>query len=775
MKIRIHRYLAGATLLVCLGICQSGVMAGQISNRQPSDLEIGYLPSKVRPVTSNPPVLGWLDEPGATSWTLQIARDKNFSDIAVRVDDWPWLIYTHTEPLKPGTYHWRYRFVDNDEKASGWSQARSFKVSEEHPEFPRISSEKLDELIPKERPRMFTRPEKLASLRESAQTSSTALTKLLKEADSYMKNPLMLEPLPWTDGKWNMPEWSEYYRAASTSTAQMNVLAFAWLLTGEERYGARAKEHLLNYAAWDPLGPSSQRVNDEVGMPVLYSMARCYDWLYPILTEDDKKLVLEAVRARGEETFSYMRRPNRPYDQFVFNSHFGRMWHFLGEAGVAFYWEIPEAKNWLNYSMTIFYGWYPTWGTADGGWAEGIRYWGGYNDKVTWWLDLMLETLEVDGAAKPFYQNVGEFPLWVSPPGNPVGGFGDFSESPAPREHVGRTMDAFALFRNEPTWKWLADAYGAGLAPEHFGYIRSLRRQPEARVPENLPLMKTFDAVGYALFHSDLINVKNNIHIAMRSSPFGNISHNHNDQGAIVMAAYGKPLLVKTGTRDFYNSEFCKQYYWQTQSSNAMLFDGKGQPRSPKARGQFVAEGETDNLAWVVGDVSPAYSGLVDSYRRWTIFLPDNGAILIDEFKTTASQATLLFHGRAPFTWSEQEHDFSLTMDDVKLSGQIVTLDHAAALAYRQTDEYPLPMADNKKPIFDEWHLAVDVPLDGWTQDTRYIITTLDVTKTDTQANDERWLAQREKDVLTLTRGDADTTGAIELKIDLKKPVVERK
>src|SRR5690606_18518665 len=122
MKIRIHRYLAGATLLACLGIYQSGVVAGQISNRQPSDLEIGYLPSKVRPVTSNPPVLGWLDEPGATSWTLQIARDKNFSDIAVRVDGWPWLIYTHTEPLKPGTYHWRYRFVDKDEKASGWSQ-----------------------------------------------------------------------------------------------------------------------------------------------------------------------------------------------------------------------------------------------------------------------------------------------------------------------------------------------------------------------------------------------------------------------------------------------------------------------------------------------------------------------------------------------------------------------------------------------------------------------------------------------------------------------------
>lgn len=741
------------TALLCAVVLYSGpVVSGplQVSNRAATIDEIGYLPESGDAPATNPPALAWLNEAGATSWTIQISRDPAFGTVEVSVDSWPYLLYTHTEPLSPGDHYWRYRYQGDQGEVSSWSTVRSFTVVPAAVKFPRPSAQWLKTNVPAQHPRMFTRPENLAALRQDAETTNSNFAALIRQADAYSSAPIMMEPPPWTDNKWNAGEWGHYLRQAGSAANVMENLAFAWLLTGTESYGLQAKEHLLAYAGWNPLGTSSMKVNDEVGMPMLYAMSRAYDWIYPLLDDSQRVQVREHMKARGTETYNHLRK--KPYEQYAYNSHNGRMWHHLGEAALAFYGEIPEAETWLNYAMTIYYGWYPAWGRGDGGWAEGIHYWSSYNVRITWWLDLMQESLGLPAADKPFYSNVGNFPLYICPPGHPLAGFGDFSERPPAARSLAEPMDAFALMKNNPAWKWYADSTGAELEGRFISYIRGRRAQPTAQPPQDLPLLKVFPEGGVATFNSDLTSAAQNIHLAMRSSPFGNVSHSHNDQNAIVLSAYGQPLLVNTGTRDFYGSPFCKQYYWLTQSHNSVLFDGQGQQRGRNFTGEFVAHGEeTGQLAFVVGDATTAYPGLVDLYRRWVVCIPDAGFLLVDEVKTSATEMSLLFHGRSEFKFKEPRKsgemeftfgdidsslpigaDFSLHNGGVDLVGQFYNLPKPTdEVTFTQADKYPIPLGNNKVPLFDEWHLEAKVPLTGDKQEVQRVMTLLLINKKD--------------------------------------------
>lgn len=724
---RICTVLLVAALAMAPGLRAAAMPAPVVSDRAAGIEEMGYLPVPGSVPAANPPAFAWLNEKGADKWQLQVAADAQFTSVTDQVENWPYLLYTPTEPLGPGRYYWRYRYTAKGQgEPSNWSTTRSFDVASTATVFPRPSAEELKRRVPMAHPRMFTTPDTIEALRSTTTTNTTQLKALLSAADKYLSAPLMAEPKPWSAGEWNAGEWGEYLRQASATTAQMDTLAFAYLLTGESQYGERAREALLNYAKWDPAGPSSMKINDEVGMPVLHSMSRTYDWVYPLLSESDKAAVRNSIAARGHEAYQRLRR--KPYEQFAFDSHAGRMWHFLGEAGLAFYGEIPEAETWLNYATTIFYGWYPAWGKQDGGWAEGMWYWSSYNSRVTWWLDLMRLSLGIDGTRKPFYAHVGDFPLYVCPPGNPVGGFGDFSEKPPPGNAVGQPMAAYALYKQNPYWEWYAQQTNPNLQGDPFDYLRSLLPRPAAKAPAGQPTLKIFPEVGTAAFNTDLTSAAHNMHLAMRCSPYGNVSHSHNDQNAIVLAAYGEPLLVNTGLRDFYGSPFCKEYYWQTIAHNSVLFDGKGQIRAPQTTGTFLAHGqESDGFAWIVGDATRAYPGLTDLYRRWVVFVPDSGVLLIDEVQTTASKISVLFHGRAPFTLDERSRSFSLQNGKVTLNAEMSAWPSMDEFSINQTDHYPVPLGNNKKPIFEEWHLNVDVPLEQHYQHPQYVTTWLGI------------------------------------------------
>ena len=82
-----------------------------MQNREPKPDEVGYRPADGAAVRLNPPSWIWLHEPDAQTYAIQWARQKDFSD-AQTVGGFQWNTYTHSQPLAPGTWFWRYRFTN---------------------------------------------------------------------------------------------------------------------------------------------------------------------------------------------------------------------------------------------------------------------------------------------------------------------------------------------------------------------------------------------------------------------------------------------------------------------------------------------------------------------------------------------------------------------------------------------------------------------------------------------------------------------------------------
>ena len=698
---------SGSHLLfwACL-VAGSFAAAPSVSNRAPAVNEIGYLPADGSTGYTNPPALAWLPEQGADAYAVQLARDQAFKDSIVTILRTPYVLYTHTTTLAPGTWWWRYACLDSQGNRSEWSRVRRFTISPDAQPFPRPGEEVIRQQLPEKHPRLMLRPEELPMFRQARLGAQKARwDELARSAEEYLRIPLIPEPPAWTNGEWNAEEWRRNYAQAVRAAGISETLAFCYLLSGDRRYGEGARKWLLHIASWNPAGSTGMDINDEAGMPILHLTSRAYDWAYDALSTEDRLTMRKIFRFRGEEAYNWLH--DQPYEQNAYNSHGGRMWHFLGEAAIAYYGEVPDAAKWLDYALTIFWGWYPSYGDEDGGWAQGYAYWASYVNRSTWWLDALRAALRIDGTAKPFYRNVGLFPFYVAPPNGSLVGFGDSAEAePSPGAAV--PVAYFARMRGVPEWQWYAETWGKGEGEAGpIGFIRDARPTPPKvtpKPPADWPQAKWFRGAGWVSLHSSLMDPSENVQLMMRAAPLGNISHSHADQNAIVLGAFGSPLLINTGIRPWYGSPFCTEWYWTTKAHNALEIDGQGQPKTGAATARFIVFQPGREYDYVVGDATPGYGENVERYRRHLLFLKPDVIVALDEVKARKPVSLKFWlHGRAPFAIDAADGSVALTFGKASLVG---VLRGPGGLNVVQTDKYPIPPeTGHARP---EWHLSAE-------------------------------------------------------------------
>ena len=271
-----------------------------------------------------------------------------------------------------------------------------------------------------------------------------------------------------------------------------------------QKLGA-ARRWVLHLASWDPAGNTNFALNCEAAKPMLYRPARAYDWAWDMFTAEERAQVQAAMRARVIDAWNsgevsrgtgHLQRP--------FGSHANRVWHKLAEAGIAFLDEIPEAPVWLDYAVNKFFACYPVWSDDDGGWHEGVSYWSGYQNKVVWWLQVAQAALGIDGMKKPFFAQVGDYPMYLAPPHSPNAGFGDLSGRPitpaAFLEYHLRARGASGDGGRAGYWRDWAERGGM---PANGGFLGFLYRAnlpplPPKRLLTELPPSKVFHGIGVA-------------------------------------------------------------------------------------------------------------------------------------------------------------------------------------------------------------------------------------------------------------------------------------
>ena len=635
------------SLIPFLSLWLTAVAAAQNPDRAPLADEWGYRPAENETVAVNPPSFSWVLEKNAANYALEWAADAEFKK-PVMISDLPWTVYTHNTPLAAGKYYWHYRIGGKEGKQSAWSKTRSFTVPSNAVIFPQPTMDELRSRIPKQHPRLFVKADDLPRLRQAG------TAKILVRADAILRAGPTPEPTirassydPKTADHW----WSNRVQTVK-ALQEAEVLAFVYLLTNEKKYGDAARSFTLKLAEWDPDGPTNFKVNCEAAKPMLHRLARAYDWAYSTFTDEERAKIRKMMLRRAEDAWNSgeVRQGaghlNQPY-----SSHGNRTWHKLAENAIATFGETPESEMFLRYAVTKFFAAYPVWSDDDGGWHEGLSYYAGYMSKAAWWMDIVQQSLGIDGFKKPFFNHFGDYPLYAAPPGSPDLGLGDLSYRISPSTwsfmhfYIGRT--------GNPYWKWWVDTWKV---PSDTGdpvldFLWASKPPVAAKPPTDLPVSKVFHGTGVAILNTTLLSAAENVQVKFKASPMGRWSHGHEPQNAFTLTAYGVPLIVNNVYRDLYGSPFHKDWVWTTQAQNAVLVNGEGQKKhSADLGGRILKSDFQDGLDYLLGDATDSYEGRLTKAQRTVIFIKPDIIVLADDLEAPKpSTYQFMLHAQQEF------------------------------------------------------------------------------------------------------------------------------
>ena len=705
--------LVSALFLFCAAFAQGAEL--KISSRAPQPGEVGYRPADGSTASLNPPSFVWLHERGAASYTIEWSRSVDFAK-TTRVSGLPWNTYTHNKEWVPGSYHWRYRYSNEQGETSAWSIAREVIVPESAPKFPMPTRAEQRERLPGEHPRLFLRPEDVGRIRELAKGELSArFSELRGRADRMIAAGPTPEPDKMGSARNKQDKeavkyWWPNREQTMKACQEAETIAFVYLVTGEKKYGEAARRWILHLASWNPDGPTNFRLNCEAAKPLLYRLPRAYDWAYDALSEADREAVRRSMHRRATDAWeSWEVERGTGHFNRPFGSHANRTWHKLGECAIAFYGEIPEAETWLDYAVNKFYALYPVWSDDDGGWHEGLSYWGGYMSKAVWWLQVAHSALGIDGLQKPFFDEVGDFALYVAPPGSPNMGFGDLSYRPPPGSWGGFIEYFIRAKGSRPEgdaaayWRWWTEQWGMSGEDGILGFLyhANLPELPMAKAPGDLPQSKVFRGIGVASLHTTLLNSSEDVHLLFKSSPFGTQSHGHNPHNSFQLNAYGEPLLTTCVYRDLHGSRFHYDWAHSTRAHNAVLVNGEGQIKHTAApHGKIVDFQLAPEVDYVMGDATEAYGKRLKRYQRHIAFVKPDLIVIYDDL-AAVEPATFQFmlHGLKPFKVQEEAARLGIQMPNAGLIAQYLS---AEPLSFRQWDGYD-PAPDRSFP--NQWHV----------------------------------------------------------------------
>jgi hypothetical protein len=561
--------------------------------------------------------------------------------------------------------------------------------------------------VPRTHPRLFLRPENLPGLRKLAHGRLENLfQKLCRQCDKLLASPPPTEEPPRYPAscvrrseEWRRIWWGNRKKVIAT-LGNAATLGFAWRLSGEKKYADLARRLLMAAARWNPRGSTGYFYNDEAGMPFFYYFARTYTFIHDVLSEDERRLCREVAALRGRDMYLHLC-PRHLW--WPYASHSNRAWHFLGEGGIAFLHEIPDAANWVWFAMQVFFHVYPVWSDDDGGWHEGMAYWRSYVGRFTWWADVMAAAFGINAYRKPYFSQVGDYAMYMQPPRSLGGGFGDNTAHIRSAHHV-PLMEILASQSGNNHWAWYVLRHGERPAPKgYMGFLRAGRTAPLPRPPSDLPSSRHFRGTGQAVLNTTLLSADENVQVLFKSSAFGSQSHGYESQNAFLLNAFGKRLFIRSGRRDLYGSLHHRDWMWRTKSVNSITVNGKGQtPHSPNAVGEITAFFTSPLFDYVRGDAAEGYPGTVVRFTRHILFVKPRWVVLYDEIETPApSTFQWLLHAAVPMKLDAAAH--SVTVRNAPASATAWFL-APAELSLSLTDRFEPPPRPRVRLV--QWHLT---------------------------------------------------------------------
>ncbi len=658
----------------------------------------------------NPPGLAWWRCPGAATYAVLI---RNSSGRTVyRADQLGDPVHLPAVTLDPGRYNWDVEALSREGKAIARRGEHRFTVTENSALLPWEDPKRILARTPDEHPRYIFLREDLPAIRKTLETTRRSDWERVEAlAERALGTPLPEPPTYHTFTGENRARmgYTVYFREFRQRVdATLTPLSVAFLLSGRERYGARAKEILLTLEPWGVDGPMSllSPFGDEPGLSLARHGQRAYDFLYPLFDSRERQRLRTFTAARGRQILERLRKADylaRPAE-----SHNGRLIAYLAEYAIVMKDEAPEADQWLDYSLRGLTTFYPHWGDPDGGWAEGVSYALSYNMIYLAALE-SLRRIGFDLYKRPFFRNVRKFFLYCTSPIGEMKPFGDGSDR-GPGAAGAALLTHHARRFQDPACAWWAQqASPAGAVDPLISLVAEDDVTPKP--PADLPSAMAFRGIGWAGLHSALDDPQRDTFFLFKSSPFGSVSHSHADQNSFAIMKGGHALAIPSG---YYGPSYGMPHHaeWTraTKANNCVLVNGAGQVvRSQRARGRIVDFRHQKAVTYLSGDATEAYGGRLTGFLRHVLFLRPGLFMILDDLAAPgASRFEWLLH-----SYEKMTVDTSAGTVESARSGASLRVKLACehGLEFSQTDAFDTPYNQGNPPEYhqhveNQWHFC---------------------------------------------------------------------
>jgi hypothetical protein len=554
-------------------------------------------------------------------------------------------------------------------------------------------------------PRLFASSTQWARLRErpALPLLEAAAGMVAGKAALWVKAP----PLEYHPGVHN----SLLLRAREVQTRVWTLLIH-WGATGDSACREAALDLLREMGRWEYWGWDRWRdgnTDPTADFDLSYgenctTLALAYDWLYPTLSESERRDFLETAVKWGFRPF--LRWTSGQEDRFWFRKPDSN-WNTVcaGGAGLlalALYEEAPEAAEVLARADDSVGYYMRSLEETAGGWPEGIGYWG-YGHRYAYYYLLGHE--RATGRPHPLLELAGaeqtlEFPLEFCPGGRGTG-FGDVNTwAPMPFHYAaaaryGRpdliaALDGIQLRRGKPsesTWPNPAELLLLHPRTEPAD-IADLARRDVARL---------YPGLHWGILADRLPDP--GLYLSVRGGTT-EVPHAHVDLGSFHCVVEGERLIDNItidGGEEYLNTTFSSRRWelFETQppSKNVLLVDGVGilRPSSVETRllrGPGWSAIRLD-MAEAMGG-SRGGVGVADFYARLFLLLEDRAAVIVDQLKLRhTSRLEARFHTYSPVEFGQR---------DALIRGQRATLRAAFAATVPSTLYRGIDCLTNPRP-----------------------------------------------------------------------------
>ena len=476
------------------------------------------------------------------------------------------------------------------------------------------------------------------------------------------------------------------------SLRRVSTLATVYRIEGDRRYADRAIEEMLTAAAFPDWNPSHFLDTAEM----TNALAIGYDWLYDVLTAEQRATVRKAIVEKG------LREAEKIYRKGGWWSKSQHNWNQVCNGGItvgalAVADEEPElsayivhrAANSVQLAMAEF--------APDGAWAEGPGYWSYatiYNVYMLAALEIALGT-DFGLSQAPGFASTGDFRVHFIAPTRQAFAFADGGSG------LGQAPQMLWLARkfDKPLYAWHERDYVGDKSAFALWWF-----DPRGGPPEGLATDRHFRHVDVVMMRSRW-NDPDAVFVGFKAGD-NKVNHSHLELGSFLLDAAGQRWAIDLGADNYnlpayFGAKRWTYYRLSTAGHNTLLIDGKNQ--DPKAVAPIVAFSSTPSRAHAVADLSAAYAKQAKGVRRGIALIDRRQVLVQDEIEGTAgSEITWQMHTRAEIKLDGGRA--VLSQKGKKLVARV--LSPAGAVFATQPTEAPPPQAQQP----DVTKLVVKLP-----------------------------------------------------------------